>query len=95
MKRPLSHIKFAFPALVISLFLGACGPTSSNKKHTRSKRTTTTNKPLIGSGKVVGLDYFFNNEYRKNGEGKEVRYHYIWEDTANTGYSDAGNMIKT
>jgi len=95
MKKPLSHIRFAFLILVISLFLDACGPTSSNKKHTHLKRTTMTNKPFIGSGKVVGLDYFFNNEYRKNSEGKDVRYHYIWEDTANTGYSDVGNMIKT
>lgn len=48
---------------------------------------------LVGNNKVVGLDYYFNNEYRKNKEGKEERFHYIWEDTTNSGYSDVGNMI--
>ncbi len=48
---------------------------------------------LVGNGKVVGLDYYFNNEYRKNKKGVEQRYHYIWEDTTNSGYSEIGNMI--
>ena len=50
-------------------------------------------KSLVGNGKVVGLDYYFNNEYRKNKNGKEERFHYIWEDTTNSGYSEVGNMI--
>jgi len=37
----------------------------------------------------VGLDYYFNNE-NKNGE----RFHYTWEDTANSGFSELGNLIK-
>jgi unsaturated rhamnogalacturonyl hydrolase len=45
-------------------------------------------------GKVVGLDYFFNNEWIKDKNGNETRYHYIWEDTANTGYSKLGIIIK-
>jgi unsaturated rhamnogalacturonyl hydrolase len=40
-------------------------------------------------GKVVALDNFFNNEW-KNG----VRYHYVWEDTAFSGYSAWGDCIK-
>jgi|YelNatPaOPRAMG01_1025707.scaffolds.fasta_scaffold01497_6 lysophospholipase L1-like esterase len=50
-------------------------------------------KNLVGNNKVVGLDYFYNNEYRKNKEGKEERYHYIWEDTTNSGYSKLGDEI--
>ena len=56
------------------------------------KNKVAINK-LVGNSKVVGLDYYFNNEYRKNKEGKEERFHYIWEDTTNSGYSDVGNMI--
>jgi unsaturated rhamnogalacturonyl hydrolase len=39
--------------------------------------------------KRVGLDYFYNNE-NKNG----IRYHYNWEDKANSGFSDLGDIIK-
>ena len=48
----------------------------------------------IGKGKVVGLDYYFNDEWKKDKNGKEVKYHYIWEDTANSGYSKLGKVIK-
>jgi unsaturated rhamnogalacturonyl hydrolase len=45
-------------------------------------------------GKVVGLDNFYNDEWEKNKEGKEVRFHYIWEDENNSGYSKLGGIIK-
>ncbi len=45
------------------------------------------------SEKVIGLDYYFNNEWKKNKEGKEERFHYIWEDTVNSGYSELGKML--
>ncbi|MHB8336501.1 MAG: DUF4350 domain-containing protein [Ignavibacteriaceae bacterium] len=47
------------------------------------------------SVKVVGLDYYFNHEFIKDKNGKEVQYHYIWEDTANSGYSELGDVIKS
>jgi len=57
--------------------------------------------PFISAGlelekniKTVGLDYYFNHELTKNKNGEEVQYHYIWEDTANSGYSELGNVIK-
>jgi lysophospholipase L1-like esterase len=53
----------------------------------------TSVKPLIGEGKTVLLDYFYNNEWKKNAQGKLVRYHYVWEDTANSGFSDLGSRI--
>lgn len=40
-------------------------------------------------GKTVGLDYYYNNEWK---DGK--RYHYIWEDTTYSGYSELGKIIK-
>jgi lysophospholipase L1-like esterase len=50
-------------------------------------------EPLVGEGKTVVLDYYYNNEWRKNAQGKLVRYHYVWEDTTNSGYSDLGFRI--
>lgn len=42
-----------------------------------------------GSGKVVGLDVFYNHQVR---DGKP--FHYIWEDTADSGYSRFGDVWK-
>jgi unsaturated rhamnogalacturonyl hydrolase len=40
-------------------------------------------------GKVVALDNYFNNEW-KNG----VRYHYVWDDTAFSGFSEWGKCMQ-
>ena len=47
----------------------------------------------IGKGKVVLLDYFFNNERKPGPDNRPVRYHYVWEDTANSGFSQLGETI--
>ncbi|MEZ4906464.1 MAG: glycoside hydrolase family 88 protein [Saprospiraceae bacterium] len=44
----------------------------------------------IGKGKNIVLDRYFNNEY-KNGK----RYHYIWEDEFDSGFSFFGNIFKS
>jgi len=50
--------------------------------------------PFVGAGKVVGLDYYFNNEWRPvKGKDSLERYHYIWEDTTNSGFSQLGRVI--
>ena len=41
----------------------------------------------MGKGKTVLLDYYFNNEWKKDATGKIVRYHYTWEDETNSGFS--------
>jgi unsaturated rhamnogalacturonyl hydrolase len=43
--------------------------------------------------KTVMLDYYFNNERHKDAMGNLVRYHYTWEDTANTGFSTWGRLF--
>jgi unsaturated rhamnogalacturonyl hydrolase len=48
---------------------------------------------LAGSGKVAGLDYFFNNERRLNKDSVLERFHYTWEDTTNSGFSILGRII--
>ncbi len=45
-------------------------------------------------GQVVTLDYFFNREFRKAKTGKAERFHYTWEDTAQTGYSIWGHFFR-
>lgn len=74
--------------ITILLFLAFISLTASAK--------CKTNNIVKGkdSKKVVGLDYFFNHEFIKDKGGKEVQYHYIWEDTANSGYSELGDVIK-
>jgi unsaturated rhamnogalacturonyl hydrolase len=43
----------------------------------------------LGSGKIIGLDYFFNHQV-KNGQ----QFHYIWDDTKSSGYSRFGDVWK-
>ncbi len=50
---------------------------------------------LPGVGRVVCLDCYHNNEWRTLKDGRRERYHYIWEDTSNSGYSELGNTIKS
>ncbi|MDE3057294.1 MAG: rhamnogalacturonan acetylesterase [Bacteroidota bacterium] len=47
----------------------------------------------IGTGRIVCLDNFYNNEWKTDSNGKPVRYHYVWEDTTNSGYSELGRTI--
>ena len=48
----------------------------------------------VGKGKKVVLDYYFNNEYKKDITGQTVRYHYTWDDKANSGFSLFGNVFQ-
>jgi unsaturated rhamnogalacturonyl hydrolase len=45
--------------------------------------------------KIVVLDYYFNNEWRKSKEDStlKVQYHYTWEDTTFSGFSELGTII--
>jgi unsaturated rhamnogalacturonyl hydrolase len=47
----------------------------------------------VGKGKTVLLDYYFNNEWKKDATGRPVRWHYIWEEEANGGFSLLGEMF--
>jgi lysophospholipase L1-like esterase len=48
---------------------------------------------FVGTGKRVLLDCYFNNEWRQDSAGKKVRYHYVWHDTTNSGFSRLGEII--
>lgn len=47
-----------------------------------------------GQQKTALLDYFFNNEFKKNAQGNLERFHYTWEDTAQSGYSKLGTIFQ-
>ena len=49
---------------------------------------------ILASAQTVTLDYFFNRETRKDKEGKEVRFHYLWNEQAMSGFSIFGNAFK-
>jgi unsaturated rhamnogalacturonyl hydrolase len=48
----------------------------------------------VGKGKTVLLDYYFNNEWKKDATGTNVRYHYTWDDKSNSGFSMLGDVFK-
>ncbi|NCD71214.1 DUF4350 domain-containing protein [Mucilaginibacter agri] len=43
---------------------------------------------------TVTLDYYFNHESHTAKDGTSQRFHYLWEDKANTGFSIWGEMFK-
>jgi hypothetical protein len=45
------------------------------------------------NAQVVRLDYFFNRETH-NVNGKQQRFHYLWDEQANTGFSVWRNSFK-
>jgi unsaturated rhamnogalacturonyl hydrolase len=47
----------------------------------------------LGKGRTVMLDYYFNNEHKKDITGANARYHYVWEDEANSGFSYWGTIF--
>jgi unsaturated rhamnogalacturonyl hydrolase len=50
-------------------------------------------KLMIGKGKTVLLDNYYNNEWKKDGTGTSVRYHYTWNDKTNSGFSMLGDIL--
>lgn len=47
----------------------------------------------MGKGKTVLLDYYYNNEWKKDITGTPVRWHYTWEDKSNSGYAMLGDIF--
>lgn len=47
----------------------------------------------VAHGQTVTLDYYFNHESHHTANGDQ-RYHYLWEDHANTGFSIWGDSFK-
>jgi unsaturated rhamnogalacturonyl hydrolase len=48
----------------------------------------------LGRGKTVTLDYFFNNELKKDATGRVTTWHYKWEEMPNSGFFFWGNVFR-
>ena len=52
-------------------------------------------KGQAGKGKTVVLDSYFNNEWKKDSNGRMIQWHYTWDEMANGGYSLWGNIFRS
>ena len=50
-------------------------------------------QPPAARTPTVLLDCYYNNEWKTDGAGNPVRFHYVWSDTANSGFSILGGII--
>lgn len=47
-----------------------------------------------GKGKVVVLDNYYNNEWKRDATGTLVPYHYTWTDKSNSGFAMLGDIFR-
>ena len=52
-------------------------------------------RPQIGKNKTVLLDDFFNHETKKDANGKEIAWHYKWDEMDNGGFSLFGKVFQS
>lgn len=52
-------------------------------------------KPKVGRGKRVALDYYFNNELKKDAAGRITAWHYKWDELSNPGFSLWGHLFRS
>ncbi|NIG54235.1 hypothetical protein [Chitinophaga sp. Cy-1792] len=45
-----------------------------------------------GKGLTVTLDYYYNHEFKKDKAGNTIRWHYIWDEQENGGFSLWANI---
>jgi unsaturated rhamnogalacturonyl hydrolase len=48
----------------------------------------------IGNGKKAMVDRYFNSEKRKDATGKDVYWHYVWEERSHPGFYTLGNIFE-
>jgi unsaturated rhamnogalacturonyl hydrolase len=51
-------------------------------------------KEFIGKNKTVLLDRYFNSEKRKDVTGKDIYWHYVWEERSHPGFYMLGELFK-
>jgi unsaturated rhamnogalacturonyl hydrolase len=51
-------------------------------------------RPKPGRGKRVALDYYFNNELKKDAAGNLSAWHYKWDELPNPGFSLWGHLFR-
>jgi unsaturated rhamnogalacturonyl hydrolase len=76
----------------IALTSAMLGPTHQAKSQV-PPMSDSVGKAGSRTGGLVLLDCYYNNEWRKDSTGNLVRYHYLWQDTTNSGYSQLAAII--
>jgi len=79
----LTGLTYADPGMII---------TGNNQPGMNTKESYFQDN-RTGKGKVVGLDNYYNNEWKKDKSGKMLPFHYVWEDTDASGFSDLKGVI--
>ncbi len=83
-------------ALLIALLLISVLPPPAGAQGTARKgRDVESAGQLRRSARtpVVLLDNYYNNEWRTDSSGVRVRFHYVWHDTTNSGFSILGRIV--
>jgi unsaturated rhamnogalacturonyl hydrolase len=83
----------AFSGIIILLCLSGMANSAPGYRNINKKATSYSQVSNVGKGKVVGLDNFYNNEWKKDKNGKSFPFHYLWEDQAESGFSDLKGII--
>ncbi len=52
-------------------------------------------KLSTGNGKTLLLDYYFNNEWKKDATGTDIRWHYTLQDKSNSGFTMLGDVFNS
>src|SRR5262249_28982627 len=60
-----------------------------------SNEMEIASKQHVGHDKTVALDYYFNNEIKKDATGQSITWHYKWEEMANGGFSFFGYIFRS
>jgi unsaturated rhamnogalacturonyl hydrolase len=59
-----------------------------------SAEMETAQNAELGRGKTVLLDAWYNSQTRLDAFGRQVSFHYKWDDQANSGYSLFGHIFR-
>ncbi len=80
--------------VLVLCVVAAWGPQPQEIRHTGTEgiRGTAAVKHE-GKRALVLLDNYYNNEWHTDSAGLKTRYHYLWQDTANSGFSILGKII--
>lgn len=73
------------------------GPDGRSARTFRSQGSHILSRPtpFVKQPPVVALDYFYNHEFKKSASGQPERFHYTWEDEANSGFSRLGQLFRS
>ena len=88
--KPLRKLKPLLGCIALASVMS--GPIHQAKSQAVSM-SGSVGKAVSHTRGLVLLDCYYNSEWRKDSTGNLVRYHYLWQDTTNSGYSQLAAII--